>query len=677
MKDDQLMELRSSFTELLIANPNHFGNLSNSRFKAKQKLAMNTFFEEIGCVSYNPESRELRASVAIKRSGGYGGDLCSKGSVEYVRFYLDYGNGWLDQGMAVFQTYDIPHKDNLCYTARLQIEPKNSLCQKEVLPKVLAILSWNQAPPANSPGWTPVWGNRKEARIQIAPRKNKYLTAIEKLPYLEAKKVLSLLDEQEYPEPNPNQAQESIAVWKEKYGKEVGATRLQAGYIQQYKKVFPSIAPEKLNKFFSLDEPSMDLTALFKGNCNTSYEELHCIGYNRNRSILHGAIEIKRPNGYLGNLCQRGSREFLTFFIRPLGSSSWQTAGTTSVKVHDLRGASRESIWYNAWLPIDIEKYRRSCKEPLIFEVQAILSWNSPATVADKCPYYGNIVKCQFEIPPREGDYGKPFIESLGGIQTIAIDQTTGLATGQSLFSTNINAFESPFDGTIEVNGSIYPGEDYQVLVKEPGSTNFLPLTNTFSVALSVFNQLTFQWVQSSKTQVPDAAGYYEYLNKPPFELVGERRLMNYNPVNVGMHELKIRTKSGLESDVVRFLVDKDHPEASLNINTGTGNCGKFQVGQIITGDFSLKDSHFRVATIGLSPNNGGGAGPKFDLTGDRDIVYPLEFSGSALNGTWSLNTANMRPCGYVIRLSVSDRTIVNSAYIGKYAAASQGFCLE
>jgi len=43
----------------------------------------------------------------------------------------------------------------------------------------------------------------------------------------------------------------------------------------------------------------------------------------------------------------------------------------------------------------------------------------------------------------------------------------------------------------------------------------------------------------------------------------------------------------------------------------------------------------------------------------------------------WSLNTAGMQPCGYVISVTVVDRAIVNSASVGHWVSKSQGFCLE
>ena len=44
--------------------------------------------------------------------------------------------------------------------------------------------------------------------------------------------------------------------------------------------------------------------------------------------------------------------------------------------------------------------------------------------------------------------------------------------------------------------------------------------------------------------------------------------------------------------------------------------------------------------------------------------------------GTWTLNTAGMLPCGYVIHLSTSDRTIVSGGG-GWPGSAIVGFCLR
>ena len=52
----------------------------------------------------------MEATFSIKNSYGYSGDLCTAGSREYVRFYLDFhdGAGFIDQGNVAINVHDIP-----------------------------------------------------------------------------------------------------------------------------------------------------------------------------------------------------------------------------------------------------------------------------------------------------------------------------------------------------------------------------------------------------------------------------------------------------------------------------------------------------------------------------------------------------------------------------------------
>jgi hypothetical protein len=43
----------------------------------------------------------------------------------------------------------------------------------------------------------------------------------------------------------------------------------------------------------------------------------------------------------------------------------------------------------------------------------------------------------------------------------------------------------------------------------------------------------------------------------------------------------------------------------------------------------------------------------------------------------WSLDTTGMKPCGYVLRVTASNKSIVNSAYVGLVNYDTVGFCLE
>lgn len=45
--------------------------------------------------------------------------------------------------------------------------------------------------------------------------------------------------------------------------------------------------------------------------------------------------------------------------------------------------------------------------------------------------------------------------------------------------------------------------------------------------------------------------------------------------------------------------------------------------------------------------------------------------------GTWTLNTAGMDPCGYVLRLQASDRTNYDSTGNHLHMSYDVGFCLE
>jgi hypothetical protein len=50
------------------------------------------------------------------------------------------------------------------------VKPHRKFCFSSNIVRVRAILSWNIAPPPNTPNYTPVWGNIHNTHIQVAPR---------------------------------------------------------------------------------------------------------------------------------------------------------------------------------------------------------------------------------------------------------------------------------------------------------------------------------------------------------------------------------------------------------------------------------------------------------------------------------------------------------------------------
>src|SRR5579864_5019503 len=141
-KGAQIQKERTNFHELIATNPNYFGNIANSPFKPVFPIANNTSFEEVTCIGFNPYTNVLEAVIQIKQPTGYNGDPCQAGSFEYVRFFLNYGTGWEDQGLAAVHVHDIANQDDcakspekpLSYAASVQIQPKTNWCGIPVLP---------------------------------------------------------------------------------------------------------------------------------------------------------------------------------------------------------------------------------------------------------------------------------------------------------------------------------------------------------------------------------------------------------------------------------------------------------------------------------------------------------------------------------------------------------------
>ncbi|HNS52043.1 MAG TPA: hypothetical protein PKO09_12780 [Anaerolineae bacterium] len=80
---------RLAIHDLLKENPNFFGTAPKTDFKAQVQIQFNTQYEELTCIGLWPEHNLLEATLKVKLPFGFMGDLCSRGSYEYVRFFLD------------------------------------------------------------------------------------------------------------------------------------------------------------------------------------------------------------------------------------------------------------------------------------------------------------------------------------------------------------------------------------------------------------------------------------------------------------------------------------------------------------------------------------------------------------------------------------------------------------
>ncbi len=714
----QLQKERAQFRALILGNPNYFGTVKESPFKPVEPILADVAFEELKCVGFNPQLNLLEAVIWIKQEFGYGGDICSVGTPEYVRFYVDWDNtgNWIDQGMTSFTAHDIPGTKPLEYAVTLQINPLEKFCFFDNLPNVRAILSWNNPPPPNTPGFIPVWGNVLEARIQIEPLEliifSKLLEEAKvKLP-AQFEAALDLSQPIKAAKPQVLNVVERQALYKDKG---VPGHRFAFPEVNQLI-TNPALTETLMKPGFKgfLTELHINLAELIakllETDGDTSFEELKCIGLNPNQDILEGILTVKLPNGYSGGPCTAGSEEYVAFWIDY--GSGFNYVGTTAVNVHDFSDIPAGGLQYAVFLPVDFSQQRQPCElGAKTAKVRAILSWNIPPPPSNPnfVPTWGNREETLVQITPGPVSLGNtPFIDSVGNMGVCDIDQTTGWATGTGIIPP-FTARESPFGGVITITGFILNPPNvlagatpikYKVYVRELGGT-WQPLANTFAIDYTEQNGpgLPFQ-VTNYLQSIDPIDGYYTYLeqNYPNQWLIVTggvlARWITGQPM-IGLWEIKLEAKlpngttvpagaifcpkDGTFRSTVIVDLDEAAPTAKIDItgfSRGGGpvqpatDCGKFEVGDVIHGTYSTFDleGHFNSLSLGVLPSG--------NPVNPSSRSYPI-VSTNGEAGTWTLDTSGMEPCGYVVELGVNDRTIVSSGTIGWPNSASVGFCLD
>lgn len=718
---------RSHFRALLLSNPNYFGTLKKSALASVVQIANKQRYESIGCVGFQPQQNTLEAVINIRQSFGYGGGVCSSGSLEYVRFYVSYDGGatWDDQGLRSFRVHDAPSSVRgtapLEFAVTRPFTPRRNYCFQNNTLRVRAILSWGVAPLANDPDYIPVWGSVAEANVQADPRRRFIITDLpifSKLP-VQFAKLLQNAAPIDLAVPQPLGAAELSVLYKDQ---KVEPHRLAFNEIQQALSssgLAPSFASPgpastaqgavaasslgNLLDFDPLAKLGIDFAKLgdllIQQVGNTRYEQLDCVGLDEATSSLVGVLRLKLPNGYSGGPCSAGSREYVAFWADTNNNGTFETyLGTTSVNVHDISPLPAGGLEYAVRLPIDVAKYRRPCSEgPRIFKVRAVLSWQAapPAWNPNFVPTWGNRAEALVLIasgPVVQPGVTIPFLSAVGDIPSTDVN-ASGKASGTAIH-TGFVASDSPFGGRITVAGHIAnatSGLRYRVVKKPHGAadSDYVPLTNGFAQIVNTWDS-TNGWVQhhvNAAPLSPAADGYFSFEDYSSNHTV-EGNLMGV--FSTGLEEdgkaydLRIEVKvdsnpaNNLVSNVVTVLVDNTPPVAELSLDLAPGTqCGHFQPGEIVHGSFRATDTHFGSYSFEIVPS-----GPPNNPTHG---ALPTPSSGSHAfipdpgvpAGTYSLDTTPMDPCGYAVILHVWDRTNVNSGGGSNYSKASVGFCLE
>lgn len=729
---------RLKFRELLVSNANYFGNVIGSKLKAVKKIITNTNYEELKCVGLYPEFDLLEAIVYIKRDSGYGGGICAKGTPEFVRFYLSYDNGasWDDQGVTSFNAQDIPGTKPLEYAVQLKIKPKKRLCTTANLPKVRAILSWNVQPPANMPNYNPVWGNVVDGRVQIDPFK-----LILQWPVAEVLKqdaLVSILKENNIIPQETTKAelknfdldtlQKEVLEGMSKAGEadvELTVPELQELYADKKVEVERYVSPvihkmslsaaslplsaATLKKEVSVVGLDIDISkvigALLETDGNTSYEELGCVGLDVTTDMLEATIKVKRPFGYLGGLCKKGSREYVAFWMDFGGG--WEYVGTTSVRVHDIANMPPEGLDYAVSLPVNLADRRQPCqKGPKLARVRAVMSWETlpDPNQPNQIPFWGNRKDTNVVIPPGQivpPDTHLPFIETVGGMAVSDID-ASGYASGAAV-TAGFTANDSPFAGEVVIAGHLaYPTDissgaaplEYRVLTSNDGGATWQTVANSF--LLHRTQLLNGIWTTLPVINQAAPGGWYEYredLSAGPSNaqiFVSGNILARWQtsaPMD-GPWLVKIESRvKGTVGPVwtsasVAAMLDNVAPNVSIGITTGGGACADFNSGTVISGPYSALDDHFSSYSLQIVPAGGGtftvnpSGGGSFSSPSPLSRAYPA-VPDTGETGTWELDTTGIPQCGYVIYLHAWDRSIVNSGYVGLHNSAVVGLCIR
>lgn len=682
---------RKNFLTLLAKNINYFGNIPGSKIKAGLLLKLNTSYEEINCLGYNPDTGYMEATFNIKRSVGYGGNLCSAGSKEYVRFYMDFhdGAGWTDQGAVAVNVHDLPpgtdcNKNSIfpiTYTASLKKKTgKFSTCKSPLIPKMRAILSWNLEPPAGFPLWPPVWGNVKDCDIQLKPsylhfdndkfkvKFNEFISFAAQSPKLSVNDIIKEtginLEDLKSVHKKLSFAESGTRYLKDKIPPERFAFKLVSN-MMNYPDSEITLNSKKLFGQLKVDYAKLiDKFGIFpvfnKNKSNVEWEELECVGLDYNTENLTASIKIKKSNGYSGDLCEDGSKEYVSFWIDWYDQCKWEYLNTVELLVHDIN-IPAGGLHYSLTLPLDPSLHRKICENPNVVRVRGVLSWNTLPSTTDPeaLNYYGNRVDSHIEIKPgiviQPGDV-IPLFNILGGIPVDKINDITGLTKSGAFFAFNGLSVPTaaPFGGVIVINGPSFPGYRYRIRVRNT-VTN---VANYINDSFIVVGWLPYAPYVQYNIQSPDAFGYYDFLpvNKNTLNV-----LARFTPGTNDALEISMEVETIPGTFIKLIQMDNIAPQISLSVDDG-GDCTHYSKGDTITGHYFVSDANLQSYSFGSS--FGGG------FAGNTNTA-PMPGNSFSI----ATNAAS-HPCGNISLYAV-DKTIVNSQSVGFDAYANYNICLQ
>ena len=694
---------RSNILKLLASNPKLLLADTELKLAGTELKPGNTYYEELKCVGYNPNTNKLFATFEVKREFRYSGPLCTAGSYEHLRFFINYGSGWLDQGSVSVNVHDIPTQKDcagkltkpVSYTATIWLQDvKRNSCKKEILPQVKVILSWSIPIPPNNVNYPPVWGNSQTCKIQIKPwyftipdldlTKDSFipnlLTKAQLNPDLTVNQLTELVNLETGELENPISLQTYLPKemdWTEavelaqKENRELDTLRLVSQELVAVKNN-PELFATVQRKFQLL--PEFDLLAILdnyeKTKADVSYEELTCLGLDYNVNRLTATSKIKRHYGYVGDLCHQGGKEYIAFWADWNDDCKWTYLGTSAVEVHNLRQIDKGGICYSVSLYENLEKFRKQCSNTNVVKVRAVLSWfTAPSTTnPEELNTYGNRLDEYVQLKPTS-EGGDSCIAVLGGIPTSEINAISGLTTSTAKFALNGLTPDSlgrpcPFDGRIVVQGIPYLGKRYKVSVRNLSSSS---VWTDVVTPIRVVNGMGF-----GNMHYPHSDGYFDYLSD--YQNIDDI-LAWWNAPESGLWEVRLQVEGTTIVCIHRIRINKINAMADISISAaggpGTGNCQDYQPGDPLNGTFVARSPVGFFKSYSLYTNI---PGPSITQIPAGIATNPTGVSGDPWTFTIPVTT---KKCGYYVGVTAYDRTIIDSTHTGRHSSKTVGLCVR
>lgn len=167
---------RLALLRLFSAHPHCLGLTASSAGRSAGASIGPAAYESIEQIGYDAARSVLEATVRLARPLPELGDPCGRDALEYVRFFVDQGQGWENAGLAVFDPLELlgtlSPEMRAAATLRHQVTlgfAPSVLGIAVTRFRVRAVVAWGARPPADAPDWRPPWGGAVERDVVLHP----------------------------------------------------------------------------------------------------------------------------------------------------------------------------------------------------------------------------------------------------------------------------------------------------------------------------------------------------------------------------------------------------------------------------------------------------------------------------------------------------------------------------